>query len=160
VSHITVNQSTRYRFILVCSQVIRNRTEVKIRVPNDYALNNPEGNYTCSTDNPLLMTDTRCQLVSVNGTLYLLFAYLTIAFNDISVVVNVELTNPHLPFVQAFSATLTVAGFGYATTNNASISIANNTVVQLPACVLTALPTAAGAYSIYILQVEGSTVDT
>ena len=80
-------------------------------------------------------------------------------FNSIDLILNIHLNNPTVPYEQAFSVTLNIDTFSYASSNAATISLSNASVTQMQMTGLTALPTAAGADAIYILRVNGSEVE-
>ena len=58
VSHITVNESAHYRFAIVYEQVLRNRTEVRVVMPDTYAVNNLLGGYRCWVEHPLVLLNS------------------------------------------------------------------------------------------------------
>lgn len=60
ISQITINQAAKYTFNIVCPQAIRNNSQVKIKISNDYSYNNKVGSISCWSDKPLNLKVDNC----------------------------------------------------------------------------------------------------
>jgi hypothetical protein len=81
VSLTTINQEAKYHFSIICPQILRNNSAIKIQISNDYMYNNHIGPLACWSDKPLNLKANNCELIYSNATVFILFKAIVIQFN-------------------------------------------------------------------------------
>jgi hypothetical protein len=69
----TINTKTKYSFAIICLQVLRNNSDIKIALSKDYLNNNNIAPLDCWSDNPFNLAERQCYLLYENATLYVVF---------------------------------------------------------------------------------------
>lgn len=71
-SHLTIGRSAFYSFSILCRNIVRNQSDLRVAVPKDFSMNNPIGEYDCWSSNPFNLV-SKCRLIYENATVFILF---------------------------------------------------------------------------------------
>ena len=79
-------------------------------------------------------------------------------YNQISITFSARINNPALPRTKSISALLYIQNETYGKSNAVNITMSNSITTKMSGVSLSAIPDAAGASSIYVLQIPSKYV--
>lgn len=79
-------------------------------------------------------------------------------YNQISITISARINNPALPRTESISALLSIQNETYGKSNAVNITMSNSITTTMSGVSLSAIPDAAGASSIYVLQIPSKYV--
>lgn len=157
---LTLNTQTKYRFTIICPNVLRNNSNIQISLSKDYLTKNSIGPLNCWSDNPLNLLSGNCFIAYTNATLFITFKKINIWKNQMSIGLNAILNNTIYSKTYDYQAFVDLYGEIYGNTKKQSLIFVSNAITKITSINLYNLPRAGGSQSIYILKLPSKFIST
>jgi hypothetical protein len=149
---LTMNTQTKYQFIVICPNVLRNGSNIQVSLSNDYLTKNSIGPLNCWSDDPLNLLTGNCFIQYTNATLFIAFKNINTWKNQVSIGLNAILNNTIYSRTYFYQAFVDLYGQVYGNTKAQSLIFVSNAITKITSINLYNLPRAGGSQSIYILR--------